>query len=346
MNMKASTVNKNKQSLIPKRAVALLVVLILLLGVCILASLLFGSRAISWADIMNGLFHSEVDTHEANVVRQRVVRTIFAIMCGGALGVSGALMQSVTRNPIADPSILGVNTGASLFVVCGIAFLHISSASQYIWLAIVGAMLTAVFVYTVGSMGSGGATPLKLVLAGAATSAILSSLVSAIMIPRTNVMDEFRFWQVGSVGSGTWDSILIFLPFLLAGLLIALMTAPALNAMLLGDEVATSLGVRIGLIRLFAAFGGVLLCGAATALAGPIGFVGLLATHVIRLMIGPDMRLMISMSALTGAIILTFSDVCGRLLGSPGELEVGVVTAFIGAPILIFITMKAKVREI
>nr|MBO2505352.1 iron ABC transporter [Bacilli bacterium] len=330
----------------PKRFAALLMVLVLLLGVCIIASLLFGSRAIGLADIMDGLFHSNVDTHEANVVRQRVVRTMFSIMCGVALGVSGALMQSVTRNPIADPSILGVNTGAALFVVTGIAFFHITSAGQYIWFAIVGAMITAVFVYSVGSMGSGGATPLKLVLAGAATSAVLSSLVSAIMIPRNNVMDQFRFWQVGSVGSGTWDSIMIFLPFLIVGLLIALMTAPALNAMLLGDEVAKSLGVRIGFIRLLAAFGGVLLCGAATALAGPIGFVGLLATHVIRLIIGPDMRYVIPMSALTGAIILTFSDVIGRILGSPGELEVGVVTAFIGAPILIFITMKAKVREI
>ncbi|MBB5148498.1 MULTISPECIES: FecCD family ABC transporter permease [Ureibacillus] len=344
--MKTTTYKEKKQNLIPKKLFVLLFVLIVLLGVCIIASLLFGSRIISWTDIMDGLFHSQVDSHEANVVRQRVVRTIFSIMTGVALGVSGALMQSVTRNPIADPSILGVNTGAALFVVCGIAFFHISSASQYIWFAIVGAMITAIFVYSIGSMGSGGATPLKLVLAGAATSAILSSLVSAVMIPRTNVMDQFRFWQVGSVGSGSWDSISIFLPFLLTGCIIAVITAPALNAILLGDEVATSLGVRIGFIRLIAAFGGVLLCGAATALAGPIGFIGLLATHVVRLVIGPDMRYIIPLSALTGAIILTLSDVCGRLLGSPGELEVGVVTAFIGAPILIFITMKSKVREI
>lgn len=334
------------QRFIPKKFFALLTVMVLLLGGCIISSLLFGSRVISWEDLVDGLFHSQVDSHEANVVRQRVVRTIFSLMTGAALGVSGALMQSVTRNPIADPSILGVNTGASLFVVSGIAFLHISAPSQYIWLAIAGAMVTAILVYSIGSMGSGGATPLKLVLAGAATSAIFSSLVSAIMIPRTNVMDQFRFWQVGSTGSGTWDSVWTFLPFLVAGFLIAIFTAPALNAMLLGDEVAASLGVRIGFIRLLAAFGAIVLCGAATALAGPIGFVGLLATHVIRLIIGPDMRYLIPMSALAGAAVLTLSDVCGRLLGSPGELEVGVVTAFIGAPILIFITMKAKVREL
>jgi len=344
--MNNSSVSEKKQFHITRNFMIVLVLLIILLCVCILASLAFGSRMIGFGDLLDGLFHPEVQSHEANVVRQRIVRTVFSLMCGAALGVSGALMQSVTRNPIADPSILGVNTGASLFVVCGIAFLHISSSTQYIWLAIAGAMITAIFVFGIGSMGSGGATPLKLVLAGAATSAILSSLVTAVMIPRSNVMDQFRFWQVGSVGAGNWDSISLFVPFLIIGILIAIFTGPGLNALALGDEVATGLGVRTGTIRLIATLGGVLLCGAATALAGPIGFIGLIATHVIRLLIGSDLRFIIPMSALTGAIILTISDVCGRLLGSPSELEVGIVTAFIGAPILILITMKAKMRAL
>ncbi|NMO75732.1 iron ABC transporter permease [Bacillus sp. UniB3] len=330
----------------PRRFISVLILSIVLLGISILVSLAFGSRTVGWNEIMDGLFHPDVQSHGANVVRQRIARTVFSLMCGAALGVSGALMQSVTRNPIADPSILGVNTGAALFVVCGISFFHIGTASQYIWFALAGAILTAIFVFGIGSMGSGGATPLKLVLAGAATSAALSSLVMAIMIPRSNVMDQFRFWQVGSVGSGNWNSISIFIPFLIVGILIALFSAPALNALALGDEVATGLGVRTGTLRLIAAFGGVLLCGAATALAGPIGFIGLLATHVIRLIIGPDLRYIIPMSAVAGAIILTISDVCGRIIGSPGELEVGVVTAFIGAPILILITMKAKMRTL
>lgn len=343
--MNNSSVSEKKQVQNPKNFVIVVILLMILLGVCIVASIVFGSRMIGWSELMNGLFHSDVQSHEANVIRQRVARTIFSLMCGAALGVSGALMQSVTRNPIADPSILGVNTGASLFVVCGIAFLNISSANEYIWLAIAGAIVTAIFVFGIGSIG-GSATPLKLVLAGAATSAILSSLTVAVMIPRTNVMDQFRFWQVGSVGSGGWDTISLFIPFLIVGLLLAIFTAPALNALALGDEVATGLGVRTGTIRLFAALGGVLLCGAATALAGPIGFIGLAATHLIRLVIGPDLRYIIPMSALSGAIILTISDVCGRLLGSPGELEVGIVTAFVGAPILILITMKAKMRAL
>jgi len=344
--MEHTSVLKNKQLVIPRRFISLLILSIVLLGISILVSLAFGSRTVGWNEIMDGLFHPDVQSHGANVVRQRIARTVFSLMCGAALGVSGALMQSVTRNPIADPSILGVNTGAALFVVCGISFFHIGTASQYIWFALAGAILTAIFVFGIGSMGSGGATPLKLVLAGAATSAALSSLVMAIMIPRSNVMDQFRFWQVGSVGSGNWNSISIFIPFLIVGILIALFSAPALNALALGDEVATGLGVRTGTLRLIAAFGGVLLCGAATALAGPIGFIGLLATHVIRLIIGPDLRYIIPMSAVAGAIILTISDVCGRIIGSPGELEVGVVTAFIGAPILILITMKAKMRTL
>lgn len=255
-------------------------------------------------------------------------------------------MQSVTRNPIADPSILGVNTGASLFVVCGIAFLNISTADQYIWLALAGAALTAVFVFGIGSMGRGGATPIKLVLAGAATSAALSSLVTAIMIPRSYVMDQFRFWQVGSVGAATWSGIGTFIPFLIVGIVIGFVAAPALNALALGDEVATGLGVRTGTLRFIAALAGVLLCGATTALAGPIGFIGLLSTHVIRLILGPDLRFVIPMSAIAGAIILTISDVGGRLVASPGELEVGVVTAFIGAPILIILAIKSKVRSL
>ncbi|APH07196.1 iron ABC transporter [Bacillus weihaiensis] len=330
----------------PKNFIMVFILFVLLLGLSVLASLAFGSRTVGWKELMDGLFHPDVQSHGALVVRQRIARTVFSIMCGAALGVSGALMQSVTRNPIADPSILGVNTGAALFVVCGISFFNISSASQFIWFALAGAIITAIFVFGIGSMGSGGATPLKLVLAGAATSAALTSLVIAVMIPRSNVMDQFRFWQVGSVGSGNWNSISTFLPFLLIGIVIALFTAPALNALALGDEVATGLGVRTGTLRLIAAFGGVLLCGATTALAGPIGFIGLLAPHLIRLVIGPDIRYVVPMSALSGAVILTISDICGRLLGSPGELEVGVVTAFIGAPILILITMKAKMRTL
>lgn len=330
----------------PKHFKLILLAGIVLLAACAAASLLLGSRVVGLADLIDGLFRPEADSYGANIVRKRISRTVFSLCSGAALGVSGALMQSVTRNPIADPSILGVNTGAALFVVCGMAFLNITYGYGSIGLALAGAAITAVFVFGIGSMGRGGATPIKLVLAGAATSAALSSLVAAIMIPRAYVMDQFRFWQVGSVGAGSWQAVAMLAPFLIVGFAIAIATASALNALALGDEAAAGLGVRTGVLRLVAAFAGVILCGATTALAGPIGFVGLLATHVMRLILGPDLRYVIPMSAISGAIILTISDVCGRLLGSPGELEVGVVTAFVGAPILILLAIRSKVRSL
>lgn len=313
---------------------------------CIFASLALGSRNIGLGEVIKALFHPGNGAFDALVVRERIPRTVFSIIAGASLGVSGALMQAITRNPVADPSILGVNTGASLFVVSGIAFFHINTPGEYIWSALAGAAVTAVFVYKIGSMGYGGATPIKLALAGAATSAALSSLVSAVILPRTEVMNAFRFWQVGSVSGAGWEGILTVSPFLAAGLIIGILSAPALNALALGDDVATGLGVRTGMIRITGALAGVLLCGATTALAGPIGFVGLMIPHTMRLICGPNMRYIVPMSAVGGAILLTFSDIIGRLIGNPGELEAGIVTAFFGAPILILIAMRAKVRSL
>jgi iron complex transport system permease protein len=319
---------------------------LLLLVLCVGASLAFGSRTLGFSEIIQGLFHREIVSLETNIVRKRISRTLFGLLCGAALGVSGALMQALTRNPIADPSILGVNTGASLFVVLGIAFWNIDAAGEYIALSLAGSAVTAVFVYGVGSMGRGGATPLKLALSGTATSAALSSLVSAIMIPRSPVMNSFRFWQVGSVGAATWEGMSAFGPFLLFGLVLGFFSAPALNALALGDETARGLGVRVGWVRVAAAFASVLLCGVTTALAGPIGFIGLLAPHLVRLPLGADYRFTIPLSALAGGIILTFADVVGRVLLRPGELEAGVVTAFIGAPLLIILARVSKVRSL
>jgi len=329
----------------PKHFTKILTLGILLIVLCAAASIVFGSRPSTMQEVLDGLFRPEADSYGAHVVRQRVSRTVFGFFCGAALGVSGALMQSVTRNPLADPGILGVNTGAALFVVSGIAFLNISTAGEYIGLALLGSSITAIVVFGISFLGRG-STPIKLVLAGAATGVALSSLVTAILLPRSYVMETFRFWQVGSVGAGDWQAVAIFLPFLLVGIGTAVAMAPALNALALGDEAAQGLGARTGLIRLVSAAAGVLLCGVTTALAGPIGFVGLLATHVVRLLLGPDIRYLIPMSALAGAVVLTVSDVCGRLIGRPGELEVGIITAFIGAPLLIALAKNMKVRSL
>ncbi|ADL50640.1 FecCD family ABC transporter permease [Clostridium cellulovorans] len=317
-----------------------------ILGICVLASLAWGSKNIGFGQAINALLHTDDTSFAALVVRERIPRTIFSIMAGASLGISGALMQSITRNPIADPSILGVNTGASLFVVIGIAFFNINSPNQYIWLALAGAGITSVFVYVVASIGNGGMTPIKLALAGAATSAVLSSLVSAVILPRSEVMDAFRFWQVGSVSGATWESISLILPFIIIGLIISIAVTPALNVLALGDDVATGLGVNIGIIRVICATAGVILSGATTAIAGPIGFIGLMIPHSIRLIFGSNLKGIVPLSAIGGAMLLIISDVLGRVIGSPGEVQVGIITAFLGAPILIIIARKAKVRAI
>jgi len=328
------------------KTTAIYLVSFILLGICVLASLAWGSRYVKFNQVINALRDSNDVSFNALVVRERIPRTVFSIIAGASLGISGALMQSITRNPIADPSILGVNTGASLFVVAGITFFGINTANEYIWFALVGAAISAVCVYVIASIGSGGITPIKLALAGSAISAILSSLVSLLILPRADVMDAYRFWQVGSVSGATWEGIYSVLPFIVIGLIISIVATPALNALALGDEVATGLGVKTGLVRTICAIAGVTLCGAITAISGPIGFVGLMIPHTIRLIFGSNMKSIVPMSAVGGAILLTVSDTIGRLIGSPSELEVGIITAFLGAPILIIIARKAKVKSI
>ncbi len=316
------------------------------LFLCVVLSLAAGSRFVPAADVISALTDRSINTFDAIVVRERIPRTVFSLLIGASLGVSGLLMQSITRNPIADPSILGVNSGAALFVVSGIAYLHITAAYQYILLALVGAMLTSAFVYGIGSIGYGGATPLKLALAGTAAGTALTSLTSIVMLPKDRVMDSFRFWQIGSVSGASPEKIRVFIPFLFAGLVTAVMISPQLNVLALGDDTATGLGADPVRIRLIGSIAGVLLCGSATALAGPIGFVGLMVPHMMRLVFSNDMKVLVPVCARGGAFLLTISDVVGRILGSPGEMEVGIVTAVLGGPVFIYVAMKAKVKSL
>lgn len=329
-----------------RRSLAALALLTVLAVVAALCSIAFGSRIVGFEEIVGGLTGSRSDIG-ALVVAERVPRTVVALVAGAALGVSGALMQAVTRNPIADPGILGVNTGASLAILIGVAFLGISGASQFLWFALIGAAVTAVLVYTIGSLGPGGPTPVKLALAGVATSAALSCVISAVMLPLAQGLDDYRFWQMGSLGRGTWSSLTTIAPFLAVATLLAVLVAGPLNSLALGEEMAIGLGVNVTRTRLAAAGAGVLLCSAVTAVVGPIGFVGLMVPHTVRMLCGPDHRWLLPLSALCGADLLTLSDVLGRIVSRPSAaLPVAVVTAFVGAPILIMIARGAKVREL
>ncbi len=322
-----------------------LVVLIALVALAAVLSVTLGARSVSIRDIVDGL-SGNIDTASAAAVAKRVPRTILALLVGAALAIAGTVMQGVTRNPLADPQILGINGGASLAVVIGLAFFGITDAFGYIWLAMLGAAVAALFVYMVGSLGRGGASPLKLALAGAATAVAFTSMISAILLPRIDVMSVFRFWQIGGVGGATVDKNLLVLPFLLVGAVICFASAGGLNSLALGDDLAAGLGERVQRARLFAALGAVILCGAATAVAGPIGFVGLIVPHVCRLLVGPDHRWLLPVSALVGGGLLAVADVVGRVIAPPQEVEVGVVTALIGAPFFIAIVRRQKMRAL
>ena len=329
-----------------KRIFIALTIEIVFVLLSLFLSISYGSKKIPLNDIISYFTGDLTDDFFKAVIAARIPRTVFGILAGAALGVSGALMQAITRNPIADPSILGVNTGAALFVVIGIAYLNISSGIRLIGISFAGALLTALFVYGIASVGYGGANSLKLALAGAAVSTALGALVNTIMLPDTQVMKQFRFWQVGSISGATWEDIRLLAPFLVVGCVFAIICASPLNAMALGDEMAVSLGVKVGVVRLVSALAGVILCAAGTALAGPIGFVGLMLPHIFRQIFASDLRLVIPMSAIGGAGLLTFSDVLGRVLGRPGELEVGIITAIVGAPVFIWIVCRTKAKSI
>ena len=321
-----------------------------MVGLAVLAllfvlSVAFGTRSVSVSEVWSALGGDTGGIAEAAVIK-RVPRTVLALLVGAALALSGTTMQAVTRNPLADPGILGVSSGAALAVVVGIAFFGMSDPYSYIWVAIGGAALAAAFVYTVGSLGRDGATPLKLALAGAAISATFSSLVSAVLLPRVDALTTFRFWQIGGVGGGSWEKIGLLVPFLVVGAAICFFSARGMNMLALGDDLAAGLGESVLRTRLVAAAGAVLLCGVATAVAGPIGFVGLVVPHLCRLLVGTDLRWLIPFSAITGAALLVAADVVGRVVARPQEIEVGIITAFIGAPFFIWIVRRQKVREL
>lgn len=326
------------------RSLWLLALVALLAALCA-ASVTIGTRDVAWADIIAAL-EGHVDTIGQSAVALRIPRTVLAVLAGAALGLAGAIMQGITRNPLADPGILGVNMGASLAVVVGVAWFDISSSYAYIWTAIVGSAAAAIFVYTIGSMGRGGPTPLKLALAGAATSVAFASMVIAIVLPRNDIAGGIRSWQIGGVGGATFERIWPVLPFLAVGFAVSLLSARKLNSLALGDELASGLGERVAVARAIAALGAILLCGATTAVCGPIGFLGLVVPHVCRLLVGVDHRWLLPFSALGGACLLVGADVVGRIVARPAELDVGIITALIGAPFFIWIVRRQRVREL
>ncbi|MFE3019923.1 iron chelate uptake ABC transporter family permease subunit [Streptomyces sp. NPDC059256] len=312
------------------------------LAACLVLSLAFGAKSIPFTDVWNALTAHD-GSEDAFIVRDlRVPRAFLGLIVGAALGVSGALIQALTRNPLADPGILGVNAGAGFAVTIGIAFLGLSSIGEYLGMSFAGAVVTTTVVYILGSAGRAGATPVQLTLVGVALSAVLAGVAAAITLLKPEVLDAMRGWAAGSLAARDWSVFWTIFPFVVAGLLLALASARSLNAIALGDDLARSLGAGIGRTRVTVIVAVTLLAGAATAAAGPIGFIGLMVPHVARWFVGPDQRWIIPYTIVCAPILLIVSDTVGRIVLTPQELQVGIVTAFIGAPVLILLVRRKK----
>lgn len=324
----------------------IVVLLVALVAVAFL-SVAYGSRSISLAEVWRALVDMNTSsTNGAVTVEMRVPRTLLGILVGAALGLSGAVLQGVTRNPLADPGIMGINAGAAAFVVLAITLFGLRGISVHIWFAFLGAVVATALVYAVAALGREGATPVKLALAGAAVTAGLTSLTSGIVMTDVDALDALRFWQVGSL-AGRYAPILIGVaPFLLLGIVVALLCGRSLNGLALGDDTARALGLNVPRTRLVMFAVVAVLCGAATAACGPIVFVGLVVPHVARLVCGPDYRWILAYSALLSPILLLLADVLGRVLGSPGELQVGVVLGVLGAPCFVALVRYGRMAEL
>jgi len=311
-----------------------------------LLSLRIGSIDISTRDAWDALFNYNSDIYNQTVVRTlRLPRTVIALAVGAALTIAGTTMQGVTRNPLADPSILGVSSGATFAVVTVTYYLHLSAPSQYVWFAFAGALAASLLVFAIGSTGNDGASPIKLALAGVVLSAFLGSWTSALLLLDENTLDTVRFWLAGSVVGRDLSTFWTLSPFLIGGSVVLLFLGHQLNVLDLGEDSARALGMQTGRIRLICSVLVVIVVGSAVSIAGPIAFVGLATPHIVRSIIGPDYRWVLPYSALAGALLLTVADISGRVLLRPAEIQVGIMTAMVGAPFLIYLARRTVMER-
>ncbi|MBL7492065.1 iron chelate uptake ABC transporter family permease subunit [Frankia sp. AgB1.9] len=311
-----------------------------------MASLAVGAKPIPLGTVVHELFHYDGSGDGVIIRTLRVPRTLLGLTVGAGLGLAGAVMQALTRNPLADPGLLGVNAGASAAVVVAIGALGLHSPAAYVWFALAGAAIAAVAVYLLGARGRSTATPVRLALAGAAVSAVLIALVWGLALTNPATFDGYRFWAVGGLAGRNLAVVWQTGPFLLAGAVLALGLARPLNAIALGDEAGRALGVHLGRTRVLGISATTLLCGAATAAAGPIGFVGLTVPHVARAITGPDQRWVLPYSMVLAPMLLLAADIVGRVVARPGEIEAGIVTAFVGAPVLVLLARRRRLAAL
>ena len=323
------------------RTIGWIVGVAILLLICLL-SLSVGAKSIPFGTVWDALFAFDGSQDHLVVRDMRLPRTALGLVAGAALGVAGALIQALTRNPLADPGILGVNAGAAFMVALAVGTFGITGLWGYIWFAFAGAILATLIVYAIGSWGRGGGTPVRLTLAGVAIAAVLGGVTQGLVLLDPVAFDAMRTWNAGSIAGRDGAVVWAILPFIVAGLIAALAVARPLNAVALGDDLARSLGADVGRVRTVGVIAVTLLCGAATAGAGPIGFVGLMVPHIARWIVGPDQRWIFAYTMIGAPMMVLFADVLGRLIVRPDEMQVGIVTALVGAPVLIMLVRRKK----
>lgn len=324
-----------------RRSLGLVLLAVALALVCV-ASLALGANPLPLEEVRRGLLQPDGSEASLIVWSLRVPRTVVGLLVGAAFGVAGALIQALTRNPLADPGILGVSAGAGFAVTLGVGVFGLSGASGYVWFAFLGAAAATVLVTLIGSAGRGRVSPVTLVLAGVALGAVLGGFSTFLTLIDEETFRAVRSWGLGSIALTSLDDAASVAPFIIAGLVLALALAGPLNAVALGDDLAASLGTKVGRTRVLGIVAVTLLAGGGTALTGGIGFVGLMVPHVVRWFTGPDQRWILATSAVAAPVLVLAADVLGRVVARPGEIEVGIVTAIVGAPVLIALVRRRK----
>ncbi|WP_250125263.1 iron ABC transporter permease [Chroococcidiopsis sp. CCMEE 29] len=317
---------------------------LLILILCLVASVAYGAADISFSTIYAALTSFDGSTEQLIIRTVRLPRSLIAMLVGAALAVAGAILQGLTRNPLADPSILGLQSGAALAVVVAVFLFGASSLNTYAGFAFLGTGVAAVLVYFFASLGRGGLTPLNLTIVGAAFTYLAGSLTTAILIVSQRTLDEIRFWLAGSVAGRDFTLFLQVLPYIVVGLVVAFALGRQITTLNLGEDVAKGLGQRTAWVKAIAALAVVLLVGSSVAVAGPIWFIGLVVPHIVRFFIGVDYRWVLPYAAIVGAILLLIADIGARLLIAPQELPVGVMTAIVGAPFFIYLARSKVTR--
>jgi iron complex transport system permease protein len=317
-----------------------LFILCLLLITTIWMSIIYGYTDTSWKIAIEAFMNNNSSNAHIIIETVRLPRALIAAAVGASLAMAGALMQALTKNPLASPGIFGINAGAGFFIVLFVTFFQVHSLQVFTWLAFSGAALAAAIVFIISAVGKDGATPLKLTLAGTAVAALFASLTQGMLAANEKALEEVLFWLAGSVAGRKLEMLTAVLPYFIVGWIGSLLLAQKVNILMMGDDVAKGLGQRTNAVKVGAALLVVLLAGSSVAVAGPIGFIGIIVPHITRALVGVDHRWVLPYCALIGAILLIAADIGARYILMPREVPVGIVTAFLGVPFFVYIARR------